>query len=638
MGTYAGVDTQTTYYKNSNPQTYDSAMTAINSALDYISPKKNKEQMDKIVQFIGQVAQNEQRKEIESITNYCNSINDAIGTGNNTWHLNEILNQQYIQDHPLEFQKRLVIAFDGARRDITNTLNQINNLKKDLDEPKTVNQLAHTNYLYTMNSNIKSLLQQLLGERTEKQINSASITSQLNAEVQNIILKSGIIGQIKDGVSFATLGLGILKDLEQRLQNYMREKDIIDFDKISSEAIQAIGAKYSQEIEEHSPYSLIQKTLHDGIKNNANFDLAVSNAQKILKLNENDTFLEDRAHLLEQVQDQQEKDKKYLTDSFNSFQATLSQNKELKESLCKVTFSISTDSKNKGKAGDIYEFIEGFDFSGSKVRTNVATDLVTYHIDYDVQPNSAIINQHVTDVADKLAEIGDYLQSHQGQHNIQEFTQIIKRTNDKLKRITKELEKKLKEIENFKDQKVFIQQESLKLHSSAGRGRGFEGREMVISSYISYLNSMNGKNDNLNINADALELLAYNIGKGGLAAGKKQGKEKLETYFSLFSAMMMFDDVANMAEEAAKQIQSNSSVETLHVYNLNGMYVPSSVILMNMYNSLMGEASIISASSTARATISIKPNPPKSLSDIKVKIQFLSGYQSFMNQLYKQVQ
>lgn len=50
----------------------------------------------------------------------------------------------------------------------------------------------------------------------------------------------------------------------------------------------------------------------------------------------------------------------------------------------------------------------------------------------------------------------------------------------------------------------------------------------------------------------------------------------------------MFDDVRNIAIEAARKISSEQSeaLKNIHLYNLNGIYVPASMILTYTYQSL----------------------------------------------------
>jgi hypothetical protein len=51
----------------------------------------------------------------------------------------------------------------------------------------------------------------------------------------------------------------------------------------------------------------------------------------------------------------------------------------------------------------------------------------------------------------------------------------------------------------------------------------------------------------------------------------------------------MFGDVQNIAEEAILQINQNATqtqAYNIHLYNLNGFYVPASMILFATYNAL----------------------------------------------------
>jgi len=62
-------------------------------------------------------------------------------------------------------------------------------------------------------------------------------------------------------------------------------------------------------------------------------------------------------------------------------------------------------------------------------------------------------------------------------------------------------------------------------------------------------------------------------------------KDPLETYLSLFAGLLMFDDIKTLAESGVRQITSNietSTVDCIHVYNIDGIFIPISVILNNL--------------------------------------------------------
>ena len=83
-------------------------------------------------------------------------------------------------------------------------------------------------------------------------------------------------------------------------------------------------------------------------------------------------------------------------------------------------------------------------------------------------------------------------------------------------------------------------------------------------------------NFSLIINRELLSFLALNLNPSAAAAS---AKGPLENYFSIFAGLLMFDDVKNMALEAAKIAQENTHIHQIHLYNLNGIYVPASMIL-----------------------------------------------------------
>lgn len=181
--------------------------------------------------------------------------------------------------------------------------------------------------------------------------------------------------------------------------------------------------------------------------------------------------------------------------------------------------------------------------------------------------------------------------------------------NQGLIEIENQIEEYMGKIEDFPNRKLFIYHESLKLSSQAEtRAHAFKGRTMSILSYIAALDSMNtglnSRTDTANVvDTNELEFLAYNLFPG--SAGDIAGiKGPLERYFSIFAGMLMFDDIANMTTEAVQEVQSLSTfqrVEQIHLYNLNGVYVPASLILSSMYHAMQDIATELEADMAAKA-------------------------------------
>ena len=66
----------------------------------------------------------------------------------------------------------------------------------------------------------------------------------------------------------------------------------------------------------------------------------------------------------------------------------------------------------------------------------------------------------------------------------------------------------------------------------------------------------------------------------------------------------MFDDLQNMATEAQQALSNKGIVKQIHLYNLNGIYVPASMILSFTYNLMSQAQATIEEGYAASATIS----------------------------------
>ena len=74
-----------------------------------------------------------------------------------------------------------------------------------------------------------------------------------------------------------------------------------------------------------------------------------------------------------------------------------------------------------------------------------------------------------------------------------------------------------------------------------------------------------------------------NLFTGGVA---EEAKEPLEKYFSIFAGLLMFDDAVNIARDAAKGLET-SRVNSIHLYNVNQVYIPASFLLQSLYEALV---------------------------------------------------
>lgn len=166
----------------------------------------------------------------------------------------------------------------------------------------------------------------------------------------------------------------------------------------------------------------------------------------------------------------------------------------------------------------------------------------------------------------------------------------------------------LRQLDNLNNQleglnKAFIIHESTKLYSYLEQnGRwyndkpGFGGRSMAILNYIDSIGQFGGQ---MGINTEWLKFAAYNLAGGALGSALKA---PLETFFAIAAGLIMFDDFSVIAKEVTEDLHF-SNVSAIHLYNLNGVYVPASYFLNATYNVMQQVGDALQNGDAFQATI-----------------------------------
>ena len=209
---------------------------------------------------------------------------------------------------------------------------------------------------------------------------------------------------------------------------------------------------------------------------------------------------------------------------------------------------------------------------------NMATDLLYFSVDNseDEEQDKKFIQQ----IQDETDNIVKYIQDSDAANNPKKTAQIYAEQLDKLDAICSNLEHS------------FIFHETNKLYTSIEGGKGFRkygsnsiaafsGRNMSIFNYI---DSMAMFGAELGIDTTWLNFAAYNLAGNALGSGLIT---HLENALAVAAGLIMFDDFAQIAQEATGQL-AYSSIENIHLYKLNGFYVPSSYFIMATVQSLRG--------------------------------------------------
>lgn len=205
-------------------------------------------------------------------------------------------------------------------------------------------------------------------------------------------------------------------------------------------------------------------------------------------------------------------------------------------------------------------------------------------------------------------------------------------------------------------QKSFVLHNNIKDYSSIGTewGKSFKGGSWTLAPFMTYLQSLSG----LGFAPQDTRLIEFAIMNSVPKAVGREYKSSLEGYLSIFIAMTLFSDGITMAREIASGMLANStSLNVLHLFRVNKLFVPASYVLEIIYNQLQkGLASVSDAGAKATITGGIR-NPysylkkitetdspiigkarwthvrNEEIENLRIQVQFLGSFFNIINSL-----
>ena len=219
---------------------------------------------------------------------------------------------------------------------------------------------------------------------------------------------------------------------------------------------------------------------------------------------------------------------------------------------------------------------------------------------------------------------------------------ILKRLNDKIS--------KTDEAANYLISHMNIHG-TVKGYQSAGRDSfeyygGFEGAAFGsnLDAQLSILASSAGSGllGSAGISTEDKQWLRFAMINAGAQMLGAHLKPTIENYFSIFVGFFMFNDAALMIEDAANYMKNQYTVgaQDLHLYQLNGLIVPSSYMLQKTYESLLPLTNDINANlNTTQSTRAIlhtynggpvgndwEATTDAAVAATKLEMKFLAGF------------
>lgn len=163
------------------------------------------------------------------------------------------------------------------------------------------------------------------------------------------------------------------------------------------------------------------------------------------------------------------------------------------------------------------------------------------------------------------------------------------RQNDSIRVHYEQLEQLLakKRLEYSNLDKCFILHSNVKDYATIG-GKGaktqsFKGGEWNVAPFMSYLRSL----AELGFAPQDLDLIEFAILNTAPGAVLNKDKSPIESFISVFLALTLFSDGITMANEVAMNLMANqTTLNTLHLFYVNHLYVPASYVLETIYNEM----------------------------------------------------
>lgn len=276
-------------------------------------------------------------------------------------------------------------------------------------------------------------------------------------------------------------------------------------------------------------------------------------------------------------------------------------------------FDFNFTASGPGMNGTLQEVVSAFLAANAGLIARgytgkIGGDILTIKVSVGLNGKNNQYAQRLQGMAEGLDRIFSQLAKNQGRKNQAITTELAKQVNREADNLIRKIEEEMAELGYLND--IFIFHESDKLYSTMVTNRAvgghdsaiFHGRNLSMLSYINEMYSMNGLGGLELVQEDTLKFLTANLAQGAIAQDKRG---PLEKYFSLFAGMLMFDDLMLMAKDVEKDISGiHSTTKQVHLYSLNGVYVPASMIMQATYNQLMQVTPELNDMS-ARATIHV---------------------------------
>lgn len=570
--------------------------SAIDEAYEITNSLKdnNASEIQSAIKFLGTAAQNERKKEISILKAYKAKLQKELPRGKD---IDKILFS--LDSANLDNPKQL----DQFYNDLTNCLNILRQNAEDYyarlqqwkkHNNKKMNELAQDDYHFRAAGDIQAILNNITGMATKAQERKVeSFAAKLRKLVTNYIIDNNISRLCATGEDFAAIVAAITLDIEKELQKELdKDTEKNDFSELTDKELQNFMNEYSSRA--LTQQTRLQKAL----------TIEQDSLQDILSATKNILGITTLSGSAKATQIAKANSRTSKMNEKNSMFKFFKNSKKIDYNLLQELKAVKFSSSTKTSHGNLFELIQVLiNQNAIKVGGSAATDTISMGA-VTIELENTDIGREIRQWRNEIANAYTEYDMLKRESREQDRTEAFLEMNKRVEKVEEEINKLLKKLDTQVND-LFIYHESLKLYMGieTNDSDAFHGREMIILNYIDELYSLAGIRDLILPQKDALIFLALNLSNQAVGAG---AKNTLAHYLSIFAGLLMFDDVRNIAIEAARKISSEQSeaLKNIHLYNLNGIYVPASMILTYTYQSLQQAYNQVISGRGAKVNIS----------------------------------
>lgn len=573
---------------------YNAAKASFDAIIGSLDDETMDGALGRGISFLEAAAQNERAKEIAAIKGYIKKLAQVIDPKKLA-----MLNEETFQNDPEEFYFNLTNLLNEGKLIITDYRNQLQRIvnRATTSRRKNLSEFMGDDVSFRIKSDLSSLLKKMTSTYRGTRDIEDTYSQHFQLAVLEIINKTIGDAIVKDE-DFAAYALMVAADLGRRMQRVIDDpknnitilgdprtgiqNDLLD-------ELKATTQKYIDQYNSRTSDSSVQEMLLD--LTSPTTEDAVRRTKEFFGLK----FLTEQSEIDKRTDDLQKYNRSRKEEDNKARKAIQAiQDKipnRFKQNFRKLDFtaSLKSNSKNNTFHGNIQEWaVSVLDERGITTgRSNLATDTYSFLVADNGAPQEAInIMQNImTDIEDIYREVNS-LPDHNDRFDTT-TRDFVNGIDQKLQVVMKKAEEQLEKLDALNSEDFFVFHDSVKLYSSieTGKTKAFEGRKLKLDNFFSYLATISSTAQGLT--EDELGFLAVNLAQNAL--GGDSAVDSLEKYLSIFAGIIMFDDISAMTDEAIQQVNaSTKGIHQVHVYNLNGVYVPASMILSYTVQALQG--------------------------------------------------